>query len=66
MTDSPIITACDVQILILASARVVCSIVHASARSNPQGNVCKEKKINLYLNHFCFNLELRFFISFKD
>jgi hypothetical protein len=26
-----------VQILILASARVVCSIVHASARSNPQG-----------------------------
>jgi len=39
----------DVQIL-LASARVVCSIVHASARSYPQESVCKEKKINFYLN----------------
>jgi hypothetical protein len=28
----------DVQILILASARIVCNIVCASARSNPQGN----------------------------
>jgi len=28
----------DVQIIILASARIVCNIVCASARSNPQGN----------------------------
>jgi hypothetical protein len=55
-----------VKILIHASARVVCSIVHASARSNLQGSVCKEKKINFYLNHFFFNLEPRFLISFKD
>jgi hypothetical protein len=56
----------DVQILILASAQVVCSIVHASVRSYPQGSVCKEKKINFYLNYFCFNLEPWFWISFKD
>jgi hypothetical protein len=47
----------DVQIYLLARARIVCSIVHASARSNSQGSVCKDKKINFYLNKFCLNLE---------
>jgi hypothetical protein len=56
----------DVQILILSSARVICSIVHASMRSYPHGGMCKEKKINLYLNYSCFNLEPRFWIFFKD
>jgi hypothetical protein len=46
----PINTWLDVHILILASAQVVCSIVHSSARLYPQGSVCKEKKINFYLN----------------
>jgi hypothetical protein len=39
-----------VQILILASTRVICSIVYASARSYPMGSTCKEEKINFYLN----------------
>jgi hypothetical protein len=34
----------DVQIYLLASTRIVCGIVYASARSNPQGSVCKKRK----------------------
>jgi hypothetical protein len=40
----------DVQIYLLASVRIICSIVYASAMSNPQGSVCKKREINFYLN----------------
>jgi hypothetical protein len=37
----------DVQILILASVRIICSKVYTSARSYPQGSVCKQKSITI-------------------